>query len=125
MLEAYTLNPTVAAGAACQLENVAIEKGCTTELVSSATITFNKKGVYMLSCDASAAAASTLQLYKNGVPQPQAQATGTNPHFTTLVQVPNDNSCCCSESPTKIQIINPTDAAETFTSVNVCITKIC
>ncbi len=123
MQELYSLDTTVAAGAPCTFDNVALDKGCTSELVSASTIQFNKRGVYKLSFNADAAAASTLQLYKNGVPQPQAQSTGTSLAFDTFVVVPNDNTDCCCSSPTTIQIINPTDAEETFTFVHVCVDR--
>lgn len=125
MLEAYSLNVTAAADAAFSLSNVTLQKGCTTEITGAGTIQFNKCGVYMVSVDASAAAASTIQLSKNGVLQPQAQATGTSPSFVTLVQVPNNNSNCCCSSPTFVQIVNPTTASETLTSLNAVVTKIC
>ena len=125
MLEVYSLNVTAAAGASFPLNNVTLQKGCTAKLSGTSTIELNKCGVYMVSCDASAAAASTIQLTKNGVAQPQAQSVGTSPSFVTLVQVPNNNTNCCCSSPTFISIINPTDASETLTNLNVCITKVC
>ena len=125
MLEAYSLNVTAAAGAAFQLNNVTIEKGCSAELNGIGTIELNKCGVYMVAVNGSAAAASTIQVAKDGILQPQAQATGTSPAFVTLVQVPSNNSNCCCSSPTIVQIVNPTDASETLTSLNVSVTKIC
>lgn len=125
MLQVYSLNVTAAANSPFQLNNVTIKKGCSAELNGVGTIELNKCGVYMVAVNGSAAAASTIQLTKNGVLQPQAQSTGTSPAFVTLVQVPTNNSCCCSSSPTVIQVVNPTDASETLTSLNVCVTKIC
>ena len=125
MLEAYSLNVTAAAGAPFPLNNVTIEKGCSVELNGVGTIRLNKCGVYMVAANASAATASTIQMIKNGVLQPQAQSVGNSPSFISLVQVPTNNSNCCCSSPTIVQIINPTDAAETLTSLNVCVTKIC
>lgn len=123
MLEAYSLNVAVAANSAIPFNNVTIEKGCTARLPSPATVELNKCGVYMVAVDASATAAATIQLYKDGVMQPQAQSTGTSPSFTTLVQVDHNNCGCCCTSPTLVQIRTP--AAATFTDANIVVTKIC
>ncbi len=125
MLEAYSLNIEVGADTAIPFNNVSIEKGCTTTLQSPSTIALNKSGMYMVSVDGSSAAASSIQLYKDGVAQPQAQSTGLNPGFVTLVQVTHNNCGCCCSSPTTIQVLNIGDAAATFTNINVCVTKIC
>lgn len=125
MLEVYSLNVTAAADASFSLDNVTIEKGCTARLIGNSTIQLNKCGVYMVSCDGSAAAAATIQLKKDGVLQPQAQSVGTSPSFMTLVQVPNNNTNSCCSSPTTLQIVNPTAASETLTNLNVCVTKVC
>ena len=125
MLEAYSLNVTAAASSPFALNNVTIQKGCTATLNGVGTIQLNKCGVYMIAVNGSAAAASTIQLTRNGVLQPQAQSTGTSPAFTTLVQVPTSNSNCCCSSPTVVQVLNPMDAAETLTSLNVVVTKVC
>ena len=124
MLQAYTLNATVPAGSAIPFNNVTLVKGCTAELNGVSTIELNKCGVYMVECDCSSATAATIQLYQDGVALPQAQSTGTSPSFTSLVQVKENNSCCACTSPTVLQIKNPTTASETFTDVNVVITKV-
>lgn len=126
MLEAYSLNVTVPATSSIPFNNVTLQKGCTAVLTSPASIELNRCGVYMISVDASAAAASTIQLSKDGVLQPQAQAVGTSPSFVTFVQVDKNNNpnCCCS-SPVTIRIVNPTTADETFTNVNICVSKLC
>ena len=77
----------------------------------------------MVSVDASAGASTTLQLYKDGVAQPQAQSTGVTPSFTTLVQVSENNSNCPCASAVSIQIMNTT--ATTLSNVNCVVTKIC
>lgn len=123
MLEAYSLNIDVAANAAIPFNNISLEKGCTAVLVSPATVQLNKCGVYMVSVDASAAAAATIQLYKDDVAQPEAISTGTSPSFITLVQVDHNNSNCACASPTLIQIRTP--AATTFTNVDIVVTKVC
>ena len=125
MIGGYSLNLTVPANSPCAINNLYLDKGDTAELISGTTIQFNIKGVYMVECSASATAASTLQLYKNGVAQPQAQAVGTNPHFETFVQVPNNNTDCCCTSPVLVQIMNPTDTAETFSNLSVNVYKMC
>lgn len=122
MLEIYSTNIDVEADAVIPFQNVALKKGCTAELSGTNTINLNKCGVYMVACDASASAATTIQLYKDGIPQAQAQSTGTDLSFTTLVQVNENNSCCACASPTSLQIYS--DTAVTFANVNVSITKI-
>ena len=124
MLEVYSTNVEVAADTAIPFSNISVKKGVTAELSSVSAIALNKCGVYMVSVDASTGTAATIELSKDGILQPQAQATGTNPCFTTLVQVPNSNSACCCSSPTLLQLIN-TGAAATFTDVNIVVTKVC
>lgn len=123
MLEAYSLNIAVGADADIPFNNVTIEKGCTARLTAPATIELNRKGIYIVYFDGVAAASTTVQLYKDGIAQPQAQSTGTSVSFITLVQVPYDNSCACSTSPTVLRMVNTT--ATTFTNVNVAVTKLC
>lgn len=124
MLEAYSLNIAVEANAAVPFNNIVLEKGCTAELSAPATIQLNKCGVYMVSVDAVASAATTLQLYKDGVALPQAQSTGTGVSFVTLVQVDRNNSeCNCCSSPVNLKLIS--DTAVTLTNANICVTKIC
>ena len=125
MLEAYSLNVTAPAETAIPLNNVTLKKGCTAELSSASTIQLNKCGVYMVSCDASSASTgAAIQLYKDGIAQPQAQGTGGTPAFITLVQVTENNSCCPCASPTTLQIFNPTDASVTYTDINVVVSKL-
>lgn len=123
MLEAYGLNITVAENAPVPFADVSIRKGCSAILSAPATISLNTCGVYMVSFDASSATAVTVQLYKDGVAQPQAQSTGTSPNFTTLVQVDHNNNGCVCSSPTTIQIV-ALDAG-TLTDANLVVTKVC
>ena len=125
MLEIYSLNLEVEAETAIPLNNVSIQKGCTAVSSAPATIALNKAGVYMVSVNASTTDTATIQLYKDGIPQPQAQNTGGAVSFTTLVQVPTSNTNCCNTSPTFLQVFNAGDTAVTFDNVNVCVTKIC
>ena len=106
MLEAYSLNQEVGANAAIPFNSVSIQKGCTARLNGVSTIELNKAGVYMVAFDGTAGASTLVQLYKDGVAQPQAQSTGTSPSFVTLVQVSENNSNCPCAAPTNIQIRN-------------------
>lgn len=123
MLEVYGTNITVEANSPLAFEGTSVKKGCTAVLESPSTIQLNKCGVYMVAFDASAAAENTIQMYKDGVVQLQAQSTGTNPSFVTLVQVDHSNTNCCCSSPVNLTFV-PT-AAGTLTNVNVAVTKIC
>ena len=122
MLEVYNTNVEVGANAAIPFDSVSVKKGCTTELSGASTIKLNKCGVYMVALDASAEASTTIQMYKDGVAQPQAQSTGVSPAFVTLVQVSENNSCCPCSSAVSLQFMNTT--AGTLSSVNVVVTKI-
>lgn len=123
MLETYSTNVAVEASSAIPFNNASLKKGCTSVLNGASTIQLNKCGVYMVSFDATAEASTTVQLYKNGVAQPQAQSTGTSLGFVTLVQVTDNNTCCPCSSATNLQLINTT--ATTLTNANVVVTKIC
>lgn len=123
MLEVYGTNVTLTADTPIAFGNTSVKKGCTAELESPSTIQLNKCGVYMVELDGSLAASNTIQMFKDGVAQPQAQSTGTTPSFTTLVQVDRNNSDCCCSSPVTLKFV-PT-AEGTATNINVCVTKIC
>ena len=122
MLEAYSVDATLTANSAIPFFNVTLEKGTTAVLQSPSTIALNKCGVYMVSVNGTFSASTTIQLYKDGVAQPQAQMTGEAVSFMTLVQVDKNNSNCCCSSPTRIQV--QTTAAGTGT-YNVVVTKVC
>lgn len=123
MLEAYSTNITVGANANIPFNSTSLQKGCTVTKPSADTINLNKCGVYMVEVDASAAASTTIQLYKDGVAQAQAQSTGLTPSFVTLVQVDHNNSCCACASPTTLQVRNT--VAGTLTDANIVVTKVC
>ena len=126
MLEAYSSNIAVTADGAIPFNSVSIEKGCTARLTSPTTIELNKCGVYMVSFDASVSASTMVQLFKDGIAQPQAQSTAsTAPSFTTFVQVDRNNSCCACSSPVTLQVKNIGAAEATFTNANICVSKIC
>ena len=122
MIESYSVNITVGANANVPFNSTSLEKGCTVTKSAPDTFNLNKCGVYMVSCDVSTATSTTIQLVKDGVLQSQAQSTGLTPSFTTLVQVPKNNSCCPCSSPTVIQVRNT--VAGTLTDANICVTKI-
>ena len=135
MLELYSLNTTVEQNGSIPFNNVDLAKGCSAILTAPGTVQFNKSGVYMVDVSASitpaAAGDVSIQLAKNGLLDPGATsiATGaadstTTLSFTTLVQVKENNTCCCNTSPTTIQLIN-TGQAGTFPIVGMTITKIC
>ena len=134
MIQSYSTNLTVDANTAIPFNNVAIKKGCSAEMAGAAAIELNKAGIYMVSVDGSitpaAAGEVSIQLSKNGILQPQAQAieTGaldsvTNLKFETLVQVKENNTCSCCTSPTTIQVIN--GAEGTYSNINIVVTKLC
>ena len=123
MIEAYSTNVAVGANANIPFNSVSLIKGCTVTKSAVDTFNLNKRGVYMVEVDASTGTSSTIQLYKDGVAQPQAQSTGLSPSFTTLVQVDHDNTECCCTSPVTLQVRNT--VAGTFTDANIVITKVC
>lgn len=137
MIEAYSLGVTVGANQPVPFNNVTIQKGCSVKQMSATTFVFNKKGTYKVTLDAAGAITGTtaanliLQLFKNGVAQPQAQGVANSTSttdveslgFVTLVQVEEDNNpCCCSKTPTTIQILNT--VAALFNKINITITKV-
>ena len=122
MLEVYSTDLEITADTFVAFQNVSVKKGSTAELTGTGTIELNKCGVYMVSVDASASVATSLQLYKNGIAQPQAQGTGTTPSFITLVQVPENNCCCPCTSGVTLQVMNSTEAV--LSNVNCVVTKI-
>jgi len=122
MIEAYSEAIDVVAGAFIPFNNVTLKKGCTVELTGPSSVQFNKCGVYMVSFKGSATEATTVQLYKDGIAQPQAQAIGTEPSFVTLVQVAENNTCCPCSSPTICQVIS--EDATTFNAADITVTKV-
>lgn len=138
MIQAYSNNITAVTAQAIPFSSVSVLKGCTVEQQNLTTFIFNRRGVYLVSVDATGNTAGTsgnivLQLYKNGVAQPQAftsaASTATTDvgslSFETLVQVEDDNSlCCCNKEPTTIQVQNTGIGAQ-FGHINIVITKIC
>ena len=143
MIEVYTQNVTVPAMTAIPFNNTTIQKGITAVKTGTATIQFNRQfnriGVYVVSFDASASLADggttgdiICQLYKNGSSQIQATTSATSTSetdivhmsFTTLVQVPQNNTCNCATSPTTIQIMN-IGVPALFAQADLVVTKLC
>lgn len=137
MLEIYSNNVTVPANTAIPLENVALKKGCSVTNSGTRTIQFNKAGVYKVDVNASVVSSTTtgtvsIELMKNGSLVPYAISTetvgdATGIHalaFSTLVTIPNNNSCCCANAPSVITVMNVGNGA-TFNNINVTITKVC
>lgn len=140
MIECYSNNVTVGSGNAVPFNNTVIKKGCTVEKSGASVIQFNTRGIYSVDINASVKAESlgsgssgllSIQLYKNGVAQSQAVSSTTasdttSTHalsFTTLVQVPEDNSCCPCTSPTQCEILC-TGIPAVIDNINVKVTKI-
>lgn len=136
MLQAYSTDLTVAENAAFPFNNVTVDKGCAERLTAPASIELEKRGVYLVEVDGfatpGAATLVSVQLYVNGVAQPQAissftgvAATADTFNFKTLVQV-NENNCNCNcyTSPTVLQIRNG-ETALTDAHINCVVTKIC
>lgn len=134
MLQAYSLNTTVAADTAIPFNTIRLEKGCTARLVSPTTVQLNKAGVYCIKVNASieptAVGDVSIQLSKDGVLLPDAQSIATGAvgdleslSFDTLVQVPTNNSCACYVSPTTLQVIN--GPAATYDNITISVTKVC
>lgn len=137
MLETYSQNITVAQNVAIPFNNVSIKKGCTATKTATNTIALNKCGVYMIAFDASGSTTGTsgnivVQMSKDDTLQPQALTAAASTatadiealSFVTLVQVSENNSCRCCDSPTIIRFVN-TGVPTTFVQANVTVTKIC
>ena len=137
MLQVYSSDLTVGANTVFPFNNVVLDKGCAEALSAPATIQLNKQGVYLVEMDGFAtpdtAMEVTVQLYVNGIPQPQAissfvpaAVTDTRTFgFKTFVRALENNcNCNCLTSPTTIQFMNG-DTALSDAHINVVITKIC
>ena len=76
MLQIYSDNLAVAANTVFPFNNVILDKGCAENLSAPATVQLNKQGVYLIEMDGfatpDAATEVSIQLYVNGVAQPQA-----------------------------------------------------
>ena len=136
MLQVYSDNLTVAENTVFPFNNVVMDKGCGEALSAPATIQLNKQGVYLVEMDGfatpDAATEVSVQLYVNGVAQPQAitsfvpaAITDTRTFgFKTFVRALQNNcNCNCLTSPTTLQFMNG-DTALSEAHINVVVTKI-
>lgn len=126
MLEVYSKNVTVAPNSAIPLNTIAFVRGCAEKLSGAATIQFLRSGAYSVkvTCSAVASAAGdiSIQLYKNGVAQPQAAQTVTAADTTssyslsldTIVSVSQNGCKCCGNDSTNVTIVNTSDADVIF-----------
>ena len=136
MLEAYSINQTVATNTNIPFTSVTTQKGCTALLNGINTIELNKAGVYEVTLDISgtpsAAGEANINMLKDGVVEPQAtiniplvaataSVTGS---ITTLVKVAQSNTCKCNTSSTRLQFLN-TGVGLTSLKANVTVTKLC
>lgn len=123
MLQAYSIGVDVAANGIVPFNNVVIDKGCAENLTGVGTIELEKAGMYLVLVNGTASASTTIQLVRNGVALPYAQATGTSLMFSAYIQVPNNNcNCNCKTSPVTLQVSN--DTAATFSNVNIVVKKV-
>lgn len=136
MLQVYSSNLAVDANAVFPFNNVVMDKGCGENLSAPATIQLNKQGVYLVEMDGfatpDAVTEVTVQLYVNGVAQPQAittfvptAVTDTRTFgFKTFVRVTQNNCPCnCLSAPTTLQFVNGTTALSDA-HINVVVTQI-
>lgn len=136
MLEIYSKNQTIAATTGIiPFTSTALKKGCTSELFGTDTVYLNKCGVYEIIFEgeyvAGTAGNINIQMTKNGTVQQQSIRTviGATPtesksvNICTLVQVKDDNTCRCCDSPTVIQFVNT--GVEIVGDSNLTITKLC
>ena len=136
MLQVYSSNLAVEANTVFPFNNVVMDKGCGETLSAPATIQLNKQGVYLVEMDGfatpDAATEVSVQLYVNGVAQPQAistfvpaAVTDTRTFgFKTFVRVTQNNCPCnCLSAPTTLQFMNGTTALSDA-HINVVVTQI-
>ena len=137
MIQGYSTDLEVAAGAVYPINNITLKKGCSVVPSGAAAFQLNQRGVYMIHYDgfATATVGGTVstQLYVNGVAQPEAISTfeaadvadGGSLQFETCIQVANNNcNCNLTSSPTILQFMNNGIAVESA-HINVVITKLC
>ena len=136
MFQGYSSNLTVAANTAFPFNNTYVDKGHAETLSGPATVQLNQRGVYLVKVDGyatgAAAGPETVQLYVNGVAQPQAVSAfaltttdAANFNFSSLIQVAANNCPCnYAVNPTVVQVMNG-DADVVDAHINILITKIC
>lgn len=137
MLQLYSDGIGVAAGAAVPLNNITYSKGCSATHNAPATISLEKRGVYLIKVDAYGSVADAgdfgVQIAVNGVPRLDAinettvAAGDLGSVATACYVVVQENNCPCNclTAPTSVQIINPSDVASADAHYNVLVSKVC
>ena len=133
MLEVYSKNVSVAAGAQVPLTDVALVKGKTAQLQGAGSIVLsaNRCGVYKITVNASVTPAAegnvSIQMEKNGILVDNAISyavaaadSAVALSFTTLVPVQASNCECAI--PTTLSFVSGT--AATINNINVVVDKI-
>ena len=132
MLEVYSKGVTVPENVNFPLQTVKVWKGPTSTL-SGNVINLNRRGVYRVTVDAVATAAtagvSGIQLYRNGIADPAAETQATVPAagyaamgFTAYIQVEDDATPAPGSSPVQIQPI--ATGADATWDINICVERI-
>mgnify|MGYP002771451824 FL=1 len=136
MLEAYSINQTIATNGILPFNSVSLKKGKTAVLSGVSSIELNCSGVYEIVLDVGglpgAAGNIEIVMTKDGVQQSQSMISiptvvateGIHGSITTLVQATKNNGTCCCSSPTTIQFLN-TGVELTQATINVVVTKLC
>jgi len=136
MIQGYSTDIAVAAGAVYPINNITLKKGCSVIQSAPATFQLNQRGVYLVHYDGYAAATVggtvSTQLYINGIAQPEAISTfeaadvadAGSLQFETCVQVAQNNcNCNLTSSPTILQFMNNGVGVDDA-HINVVITKL-
>lgn len=120
--------------------NVSKDKGCDSNLLAPGTVQINRQGVYDVHVNAAFSAVAAgdyvLQLFVNGVAQPEAQSRVTlaaggyaSASFEDLVTVPRNNTNCCYSSPTLVQVglrsVDDVTGDVAFANVSQLVTRLC
>ena len=132
MLQAYSTNLTLATKALITFNTVEAIGRTVTATAGGNTIMLNAPGVYFISLNASGTTTEAgtfgVQMNKNGVAEPQAQASMTTTAegvgtvaFSTLMSV--KKSCCCQNNAVTLTF-EYTGGDATDTTANVVVTKV-
>lgn len=137
MLNAYSSAQTIAATTGLiPFTSVSLVKGDTTELSGTMSVMLHRAGIYLVQLVVSgtpaAAGAVTVTMTKDGVTQNQATVNdptvlttvGVTMPMVTLVQVPENDGCCCRKSPVVLQFVN-TGVGLNNANATLVITKVC
>lgn len=144
MLQVYSNDITVtvpAVGVAfIPFNNISKDKGNDSLLSAPGTVQINRQGVYDAHVNASLAPAVAgdyvLQLYVNGVAQPETLTRFTavagnysSVSFEDLITVVRNNTCCCYTSPTLVQVgirsVDGVTGTVDIANISELVTRIC